>query len=348
MGMPILIVDDEETCLAALQHALEQDGHEVTTAHDGAEALEMLHRGKHRLVISDWMMPRMTGLDLCRQVRAEEFPGYIYFILLTSREGKHNVVAGLNAGADDFLTKPFDSEELSSRVQAAERVLSLETRDVAIFAMAKLAESRDPETGAHLERVRAYSRLLAQDLAAQPRFHDQIDGEFLRLIYLTSPLHDIGKVGVPDSVLLKPGRLTPDEFEIMKTHTTIGAGTLAAAAQQFPGVRFLGVARDIALAHHERYDGSGYPSGLAGDRIPLCGRIVALADVYDALTSRRIYKGACPHEQAREIILDGRSTSFDPHMVDAFVTHEPEFIEIRKRYAESGKWDCMPVAAVVM
>src|SRR5207248_5870327 len=210
-------------------------------------------------------------------------------------------------------------------------VLSLETRDVAIFAMAKLAESRDSETGAHLERVRSYCRILAQQLAQKPKFHDVITAEYIRLIYQTSPLHDIGKVGIPDSVLLKPGRLSDREFEIMKTHAEIGAQTLEAALEQFPGIKFLEMARDIAATHHERFDGTGYPRGLRGADIPLCGRIVALADVYDALTTKRVYKSAFAHDVARSIIIDERGTHFDPDVADAFLAAEMQFIEIRDR-----------------
>ena len=332
--MRILIVDDDEIALDVLTQALTRAGHQVEAARDGAEALEILREDSCRLVISDWEMPGMNGLELCQRVRQEEFPGYIYFILLTARDGTDNIVEGLSAGADDFLTKPFASAELRVRIRAAERVLSLETRDVAIFAMAKLAESRDPETGAHLERVRSYSRLIARHLAQQEKFRTQVDTEFVRLIYLTSPLHDIGKVGIPDSVLLKPGRLSDREFEIMKTHTTIGAETLDAAARHFPGVRFLQMAREIALTHHEHYDGSGYPSGLTGDEIPLSGRVVALADVYDALTSKRVYKKAYAHDVARGIILPESGKHFDPTVVDAFAENENEFIAVRDRFAE--------------
>src|SRR5437588_5731379 len=161
------------------------------------------------------------------------------------------------------MTKPFEPQELAARMQAAERLLSLETRDVAIFALAKLAESRDPETGAHLERIQTYCRILAQDLASVERFKGRIDPEYVRLVYQTSPLHDIGKVGVPDAVLLKPGELDAAEFEIMKTHASIGAATLEAALRKFPGVKFLEMARDIAASHHEKFDGSGYPNRLA-------------------------------------------------------------------------------------
>src|SRR5437868_3010672 len=210
-----------------------------------------------------------------------------------------------------------------------------ENCQVAIFALAKLAESRDPETGAHLERVMNYSRALAQQLPAMGHFTDEIDAEYLRLLYSTSPLHDIGKVGIPDSVLLKPGRLSDREFEIMKTHTLIGAETLDAALQRFPKTKFLRMARDIAAAHHERFDGTGYPAGLGGRAILLCGRIVALADVYDALTSKRVYKQAFAHEVAKGIILKDAGTHFAPEIVDAFLAAEDVFIATRDRLNES-------------
>jgi putative two-component system response regulator len=338
--MRILIVDDNAISLEALRHALTSAGHQVDAAENGIEALAMICDGSHRLVISDWMMPEMDGLELCRRVRSEHLPSYVYFMLLTARNGIESAVEGLSAGADDFLTKPFDPDELRVRVRAAERVLSLETRDVAIFALARLAESRDPETGAHLERVRTYARIIARHLAKQPAFQSEVTGEFVRLIYLTSPLHDIGKVGIPDSVLLKPGRLSDREFEIMKTHTTIGADTLNAAVQQFPDVAFLRMGRDIALTHHERYDGSGYPGRMLGNQIPLSGRIVALADVYDALTSKRVYKQAFAHEVSRGLLVDEAGKHFDPRIVEAFVANEDEFSAVRERFAEAE-----PVAA---
>ncbi len=199
--------------------------------------------------------------------------------------------------------------------------------------MAKLAEIRDPETGAHLERVQGYSRVIARHLAGQAKFAARIDAEYVQLLYLTSPLHDIGKVGIPDAVLLKPGRLDPGEFEVMKTHTLIGAATLDAALQKFPAARFLAMARDIAASHHERFDGTGYPHRLAGDQIPLCGRIVALADVYDALTSKRVYKAAFPHEAAKALIVREAGRHFDPDVVDAFLHTEAQFLAVRRQFA---------------
>jgi len=332
--MQVLIVDDSKLALMALKGLLTNAGYEVVTAMNGQEALEVLKKNPARLVISDWEMPVMNGIEFCRAIRSEDFPGYVYFLLLTSHGTLDEMIQGLSAGADDFIAKPYSPDEVLARLRAGERILSLETRDVAIFALAKLAESRDSDTGAHLERVQHYCRALSQQLAMIEQYRDIIDPEFVRLIFQTSPLHDIGKVGIPDAVLLKPGRLDPQEFEIMRTHTTIAAETLDAALKKFPGVSFLKMARDIALTHHERFDGNGYPHRLNGHDIPLCGRIVALADVYDALISKRVYKQAFTHEAAKEEILKGRKTHFDPDIVDSFLAREEQFVNIRKRFSE--------------
>lgn len=329
--MRVLVVDDDPVCLEMLVEVLRAMGHDAEAATDGAQAYDMICRGDFRIVLSDWNMPGVSGVELCSRVRKRSLSGYVYFILLTSLDRNQHLVGGLQAGADDFLSKPFNPDELAVRLRAAERIVSLESRDLIIFSLAKLAESRDPETGAHLERIREYCRLLAQHLSQYSPYRDQIDADYVRTIFLTSPLHDIGKVGIPDHVLLKPGRLTPAEFEIMKQHAVIGSQTLDAAIQAQPTAEYLRFARDIAWSHHEKYDGSGYPRGLAGDEIPLCGRIVAVADVYDALTTKRVYKPAFSHEKAREIILAGRGKDFDPHVVDAFITREQEFIAIKRQ-----------------
>jgi putative two-component system response regulator len=332
--MKILVAEDDEMAINLLRVALTAAGHEMIVANNGREALEILRSTTVRFVISDWEMPEMSGPELCRHIRASEFGRYIYVILLTARNQCADTVEGLSAGADDFLHKPFNREELAMRIRTGERIVSLETRDMTIFAMARLAESRDPETGAHLERVRNYARTLAEDLARLPEFHGTIDAAYINLLYLTSPLHDIGKVAIPDHVLLKPGRLDEEEFEIMKTHTTLGAHTLAAAIREFPEARFLRMAQQIALTHHEKFDGNGYPDGLRGHDIPLCGRITAIADVYDALTSRRVYKSATTHEVARSVIVKDRGTHFDPILVDSFLRCEGEFKRISNRFAD--------------
>jgi len=333
--MRVLIADDDAVALETLSYALTQAGHEPVIAHDGREALELVREGGCRMVISDWIMPELDGLELCRRIRELDVQGYVYIILLTARHDTQDVVTGLSAGADDFITKPFEPAELCVRVRTGERILSLETRDVAIFAMAKLAESRDPSIGEHLERMRCYSRILADHLARRRSFLDQVTSDYVRLIYLTSPMHDIGKVGIPDCVLLKPGRLNNHEFEIMKTHTTIGANMLDAAMRQYPGVGYLRLARDIAQTHHERFDGTGYPDGLVGTDIPLCGRITAVADVYDALTSSRVYKDAFSHEVARSMILNETGKHFDPELVKAFVRCEDQLLEVLEQHTDA-------------
>lgn len=334
--MKVMVVDANEICRAVMCTALSQAGFEVIEVGDGETARDLLRDGLARMVVTGWEMSGLTGPDLCRFLRTADLPQYIYVILVTSHASPHDRVAGLAAGADDFVTKPFNPAELIERVHAGERILALETRDVAIFAMAKLAESRDPETGAHLERTQAYTRVLAQELSGSEKFHRIIDSEFIRLIYLTSPLHDIGKVGIPDAVLLKPDRLSDREFAIMKTHARIGADTLDAALRKYPDAKFLQMARDIAASHHERWNGSGYPAGLHGHEIPLSGRIMALADVYDALTSKRVYKAAFDHDIATSMIVKESGSHFDPDVVHAFLRRESQFIEIRNRYADGN------------
>ncbi len=335
--MRVLVAEDDELQAEMLACALLEVGYDVSVARNGLKAFELLRTGDYRLLVSDWEMPGMTGVELCRAVRQRVTSSYVYVILLTSRSGAENVIEGLAAGADDFVTKPFNAQELCVRLRNAERILAMQSRELTIFSLAKLAESRDSETGAHLERMREYCRILAEHLSHHPRYGEVIDGEYVRLIYLTSPLHDIGKVGIPDSVLLKPGPLTEEEFAIMKQHAQIGCDTLDAAVQSYQEAGFLRMARDIAWTHHEKFDGSGYPRGLCGDDIPLCGRIVAVADVYDALTTKRVYKDAYSHEVARSIILDGRGSHFEPDIVDAFVDCESQFIDVHNFYSGQEK-----------
>ncbi len=349
--MQVLVVDDNPIAVDMLENTLRRAGYEVLTASNGRAALEILDRGTCQMVITDWEMPEMTGLELCRRIRCLGSLHYIYGILLTARRDASDSIEGMTAGADDYVVKPFQPSELVLRVRAAERLLALETRELLIFTLAKLAESRDSDTGAHLERVRTYSRIVAEYLSHLPKYREQINAEFVRLIYLTSPLHDIGKVAVPDQVLLKPGPLTEDEFAVMRTHTTRGAETLDAALRQYPSARFLRMARDIAASHHEWFDGSGYPRGLAGTDIPLAGRIVALADTYDALTSKRVYKEAYSHEKARTTVIKDRGSHFDPDVVDAFLANEASFVAVQqalsdKEHALSDKHEGQEVTTV--
>lgn len=339
--MRILVVDDDDIVTELLVNVLAQFGHEATAARSGREALELMRSGTYRLVILDWEMKGMSGIELCRHIRQRYSCGYVYIIMLTVRRGTNNIVEGLGAGADDFISKPFEPQELGVRIRAGERILALDSRELTIFSLAKLAESRDQETGAHLERIREYCRVIAAHLSRQEKFRHQVDGEYVELIYMTSPLHDIGKVGIPDRILLKPGPLTPEEFEIMKQHTVIGSRTLDAAVDVHPEAKFLCMARDIARSHHERFDGSGYPDGLAGASIPLCGRIVGLADVYDALTTKRVYKKAFSHDTARDIILEDTGSQFDPDMVRAFLENENQFVKIREQYMAREEFEAL-------
>jgi putative two-component system response regulator len=326
-------VDDDALSREMLTHTLRAAGHDVVLADCGLEAMKQVRCRSIRMVISDVVMPGMSGVELCRQIRQTE-DAYVYVILLTGRDDPDAVRDGMDAGADDFLTKPFNLPKLMLRLRAGERTLALETRDVALFALARLAESRDTETGMHLERVQHYSRALAREVASSSKYARQMDRELVRLIFSTSPLHDIGKVGIPDSILRKPGPLTVDEFRIMQTHVQLGTRTLDAALSRFPEARFLNVAREIAATHHEHWNGEGYPFGLQGEQIPLSGRIVALADVYDALTRERVYKSAFTHEDARQIIVDASGSQFDPEVVRMFLRCESEFIRICRRFRD--------------
>ena len=194
-----------------------------------------------------------------------------------------------------------------------------------MLALAKLAEFRDDDTGTHLERIREYTKIIAEEMAKKPNYIGYITKEYIEDIYHSSILHDIGKVGIPDAILLKPGRLTPDEFELIKTHTTLGGDVITAVEAEIEGQTFLTLAKEIAYYHHERWDGTGYPKGLSGENIPLSARIVALPDVYDALTSERIYKKVISHEKARKIIISEKGKHFDPDVVDSFLARENDF-----------------------
>ena len=342
-GLKVMIVDDDPIALEMLASFLQLAGYNVELASNGKEALEKMRHYTPRIVISDVDMPEMNGVELCRAIRNRQSIQYTYLILLTSHSDSDSVLLGLDAGADDYLSKPFRHEELRLRLEGGRRLLTLEGRDMMIFSLAKLAESRDQDTGTHLERIREYSKVLATELMSWPKFEHVVDAQFVELIYLTSPLHDVGKVGIPDSVLLKPGKLTPDEFEVMKRHTLIGGETLSASAQAHPEASFLKMALDIALKHHERWDGTGYPFQLKGEDIPLSARIVAVADVYDALTTKRVYKPAFTHETAANIIYKSRGSHFDPDLVDAFARVEGQMRRIRFELDEGSEAIKKPV-----
>jgi putative two-component system response regulator len=332
--LKVLVVDDDLISLELLHHAVESFGYDVLRASSGEEAIEICRHENVRIIITDVEMPGMSGFELCRNIRSGSYNGYTYIVLLTSCNDQQSVIDGLDAGADNYLTKPFHQQELKLQLLAGQRLVALESRDLIIFSMAKLAESRDSDTGKHLERIQEYCRALAIELSNDDTFSDVLDGPYIDLLQMTSPLHDIGKVGIPDAVLLKPGKLTPEEFEVMKRHTLIGGETLQAASEAYPEAKFLKMAVEIAMTHHEKWNGTGYPNGLRGDEIPLSGRVVAVADVYDALRAKRVYKPAYSHQEACKTIRESSGSHFDPRIVDAFLRIESTFESISNQLAE--------------
>lgn len=333
--MKILIVDDELVSRKKMQKIMESFDYEIFVAINGFEGWKIWEDERPNIVITDWNMPRMDGLELCRKIRSEENEDYTYIIVVTGRNDIQDVINGMEAGADDYIVKPFNKDELNGRIKAGERVINLQSKDLVIYSLAKLAESRDEDTGNHLERVRYYSKQLAETIIGSSDSPPELNRMLADNIFLTSPLHDIGKVGIPDYILLKPGRLDDNEFTIMKSHCKIGYNTLNEALQKAPKANYLQIAAEIALHHHEKYDGSGYPDKLKGDEIHIASRIFALSDVYDALGSKRPYKEAFTHDRAKHIIIDGKGKHFEPAVVDAFLRCEHSFIEIHGKYKEN-------------
>lgn len=236
---------------------------------------------------------------------------------------------------DEFGTMAIHTNKMVDDLrQTTEEVRR--TRDVSILTLASLAETRDNETGAHILRTQRYVKALAEHLRGHARFSHVLSDENIELLYKSAPLHDVGKVGIPDNILLKPGKLTDEEFEIMKTHPALGAEALQVAENELGSNSFLHFAREISLSHHEKWDGSGYPGGLKGDAIPVSGRLMALADVYDALISKRVYKKAFSHEEARNLLTEGKGAHFDPDVVEAFIAIEDQFIRIAKDFSDQS------------
>jgi len=332
--LKILIADDEVVSRKTLEVFVKKLGYDVMVAANGEKACKIWKKENPRIIITDWEMPGMDGLELISKIRSASREDYSYIILVTGRDSIGDVIKGIDAGADDYITKPFDKQELKVRIKAGERLLNSQSKDIVIFALAKLAESRDEDTGNHLERVRFYSRAVAEKIYEREDHPKELDRLLIENIFLTSPLHDIGKVAIPDYVLLKPGRLNDNEFSIMKSHAEIGYKTLNEAIQKAPRANYLRVAAQIARYHHEQYNGSGYPKGLKGDKIPLAARIFAIADVYDALVSRRPYKEAFTHDRAISIIKDGNGNHFDPMVVEAFMDCNQTIKDIYRQFID--------------
>lgn len=358
MKNKILVVDDNDINVEIFQELLQED-YILATADCGEKCLEKISEFDPDVVLLDIMMPGIGGYETCRRIKAGCGSQLPQIVLVSAESSIESRLKGYQAGADDYIVRPLDNDELAAKIRVQIRLrealtnlesmhkqLSLqnakleelvrqrttevvETRDLVVFALAKLAESRDPETGEHLERMQKYSHILTMQLANTHQYKNEIDKQFIENLYRASPLHDIGKVGIPDAILLKPGRLSASEFENLKQHTTIGEDAIKKATKHGNSGGFLEMGADIARAHHERFNGSGYPDGLSGEDISLAARIVALADVYDALTSIRVYKTALEPEVARSMIIEETGKHFDPIIVDAFCAGWEELLHVR-------------------
>jgi len=354
----ILIVDDEEMGRRLLNTFLTRLGYEVIEAFDGVHALEQVQATAPDLILLDINMPRMDGLEVARRLKEASATKVIPIVIVSSVSDLEGRVKALEAGVDDFLAKPVDRTELRARVQSLLKVKAYndhllnyqkeleaevarrtdqlrrayeELKDASVklkrasldtvFRLSQAAEYKDEETGSHIKRMGYYSATIARRL--------QMSEEEIESILYAAPMHDIGKIGIPDRILLKPGKLDPDEWEIMKQHTLIGSHLLK-GSDSF----LISMAEIIAVTHHEKWDGSGYPKSLKGTDIPLVGRITAIADVFDALTSKRPYKEPYPFEKALAIIKESRENHFDPTVVDAFLAEINKILEIRQSWSE--------------
>ncbi len=370
----ILFIGDCQADMAVLVEMLEDD-FELQTISSSENIIENILVFCPHIVIMDMSMTGLDVYEACRKIKESPVGPFTQVIMVSERTSPRQRLLGYEVGADDYLLEPFNRDDLMAKVNIHLRLhksmadiwtpdskivefneelqhivndRSTEvpaTRDIAVFALAKLAESRDPETGAHLKRVSGYCRILAEELSKEGPYSEQIDFQYIADIYHSSPLHDIGKIGIPDAVLLKPGRLTAEEFKIMQRHSIIGAEVLERAIKRGSCGRFFGMAADIARSHHERFNGSGYPHGLCGTDIPLSARIVGLADVFDALTSKRVYKPAFSIEVAKRMIEDESGAHFDPVIVAAFQRRFADFARIceAKQHRElemAGALDC--------
>lgn len=357
----ILVVDDTPDNLT-LMSSLLRDDYKVKVANSGERALRIARsETPPDLVLLDIMMPEMDGYQVIEQLKGDPATRDIPVIFLTAKATVDDEKKGLELGAVDYITKPISPPIVLARVRThlslkasadflrdraafLEEEVARRTRevraiqDVTILAMASLAETRDNDTGNHIRRTQHYVKTLAEQLKTHPRFAAFLTEANIALLFKSAPLHDIGKVGIPDRILLKPGHFDAQEFDIMKTHAALGREAIAHAEKALgTPVEFLHMAKEIAFSHQEKWDGSGYPEGRAGDAIPIPARLMALADVYDALISRRVYKEGLSHEEAARIITEGRGKHFDPDVVDAFLAIQDEFKAIAARFIDAER-----------
>ena len=356
----VLIVDDTLDSLSLLGTIL-KGLYRVKIASNGAKALQIATGTEPPdLILLDIMMPEMDGHEVCRRLKNNPATADIPIIFLTARTDIADEELGLALGAVDYITKPVSSPIVLARVKAQlqlkaaadflrdknaylEEIIDKRTRDVRtiqevmMFGLASLAETRDNETGNHIRRTQYYIKMLAEKLSFHPRFQFFLTDQNIALLFRSAPLHDIGKVGIPDVILLKPGPLTAEEYGIMKTHTTLGKEAIEKTEHRLGiEVGFLKIAKEIVHSHHERWDGKGYPQQLSGEHIPIAARLMAIADVYDAIISRRIYKEPIPHARAVEIIHSEKGQQFDPDVADAFLSIQDDFRAIAEKFADGS------------
>jgi putative two-component system response regulator len=358
-GSLILIVDDVPANLSVLGDLLHDAGYQVKAATSGRAALRYaVQDPQPALVLLDVMMPEMDGYQVLASLRKDPSTQNIPVIFLTALDNARDEERGFQHGAADYIAKPIKPDVVLARVrnQLLARIASNWLRDqnaaleaevarrmeeneliqaASIRALAHLAETRDPETGNHILRTQGYVRLLAMKLQHHPRFAETLNDSYIKMLADSAPLHDIGKVGIPDSILQKPGKLTPEEWEIMKTHSKLGSDAIEQAERDIARpVEFLALAKEVAHWHHERWDGRGYPDGLIAEGIPISARLMTIADVFDALISKRVYKDAMPIEKVREIISSERGKQFDPDATDSFLASFSEFAAIAEQYSD--------------
>lgn len=355
----VLIVDDTKTNLDILGDAL-KPLYKISVALDGKSALTVAKKIAPDLILLDIMMPEMDGYEVCKQLKSELNTRDIPIIFLTALDQVDAKSRGFELGAVDYVTKPFEIMEVQARVKThlllkttqdmlkrqnelleqkvRERTRELMvTRDVTIQSLSSLAETRDNETGGHIKRTQSYVTILSENLQNHPRFSVFLNRDTREILAKTAPLHDIGKVGVPDKILLKPGKLETEEFEEMKKHTIYGRQALINAETDLGTNSFLNHARQFAYSHHEKWDGTGYPEGNSGENIPCEGRLMAVADVYDALISKRVYKPAFPHSKAVDIIVSEKGKHFDPVIIDCFSEVSEQFREAALQFADNDE-----------
>lgn len=291
---------------------------------------------KHKpdfLIIDEAMNFESKDKELIKLIRKYEYDHHTY-ILMVEKNDQLTTKICLECGIDDFMGRPFTKEEFSRRMYSAKKTISLVEQNFVVYALSRVFEARDKGALGHLSRVSNLSKILMEGLEEHPKYRQLIDQTFKDDLMISCQLHDIGKIGIDDIILKKPGQYTKDEFAKMKEHVIIGYDIIKAIKEKYPKARFLNMAQEIIRHHHEKFDGSGYPDGLKGEAIPLSARLVGLADFYDALTSKRVYKRKYSHEEAKKIIVDHKGTHFDPMIVDVFLENEQAFKKICEEHGE--------------